>query len=151
MIFTDITKNKKALFLTAVGIIIGLSLLILDVFLSNEKNIPNKDSRITEDYTGTQEEQLEELLDSINGVSDAKVMITLKSGNEFVYAADSSAEDEKLVVVDNSLVCVKENYPEIEGIAVVCKGGNRDDIKKQITELICSLFGIPSNHVYVTE
>ena len=78
-------------------------------------------------------------------------MITLKSGTEFVYASDGNEVNEKHVIVDDSLVYIKEYLPQIEGVAIVCKGGNNPNIKSKITELICSVLGLYSSHVYVTE
>ena len=152
MFFSEITKNKKAVILIGTGLIISFILLI---FGGNKKTNsdynPAESETVLEYYVKYQEEKLENIISEIKGVSEPKVMITLKSSSEYVYASDVSEKTEKYVVVDDSLVCVKENLPEIEGIAVVCKGGNNDEIKEQITELLCSLFGLYSNHVYVTE
>lgn len=152
MFISDNPKSKKAIILIGTGLIIAILMLLWGGNSGDRNNVPSNESEISlNNYVKYQEEKLEKLISEIQGVSDPKVMITLRSGNEYVYASDSSEKSEKHVVVDDALVCVKENLPEIEGIAVVCKGGNNDTVKEQITELLCSLFGLYSNHVYVTE
>lgn len=146
----NLIKNKKALFLLLFGAILGVSLILTDTAKNDNKNTIDSTSDIDK-YTQQLEEKLEEIISTINGVSDVNVLITLESGSELVYASDDSEENEKHVIVNNGLVLVKENLPKIKGVAVVCKGGNNAELKTKITELTCSVLGIYSTHVYVTE
>lgn len=132
-------------------LIIGVILVLSD---KNNENTYNSSSDYTdfiENYTTKIENKLASLIEEVEGASSPKVMITLKSGTEFVYASDGKESTEKHVVVDDNLVYVKEYLPQIEGVAIVCKGGNNPTVKTKITELVCSVLGLYSSHVYVTE
>ena len=132
-------------------LILGLILIFSD---KNKQEISNNISDYTdfiEVYTTKTENKLADLIKEIDGVSTPKVMITLKSETEFVYASDGKETNEKHVIVDDNLVYVKEYLPQIEGVAIVCKGGSNPVVKSKITELVSSVLGLYSSHVYVTE
>lgn len=141
-------KNKKQAIILFIIAFFGL---ILFIYGSKEpvKNTENIFSDST--YVSELENNLEMLINNVSGASDAKVMITLESGNEYVYASDDTELAQKHVIVDNGLVCVTEKYPKIKGVGIVCKGGENPKIKSKITELVCSVLGIYSSNVYVTE
>lgn len=148
--FEKFLPKQKGVMLVAFGIIIGLMLLFLDKNGLNTENYASTEEN-NESYITTLENRLENMINNIEGVSDTKVMITLKSSSEVIYALDKDENREKHVIVGNEPVYVKEYLPEIEGVAVICKGGNGAVIKEKITELLSSLLGIYSNHIYVTD
>ena len=149
--FLEILKKKKGIVLLVVGIFLGLFLLLTDT-QSSKQALSQEDVGIsTDEYVCTLEEKTEELINRINGVTDARVMITLKNSGEQVFALDGSESNQKHVIIDDSLVCVNEYMPEIEGVAVVCNGGDNALVRQKITELLCSLLGIYSTHIYITE
>lgn len=134
-----------------IGIILGILLLLTDAQSSKVSQTNQKTNLSTDDYVSSLEKKTEDMINRINGVTDAKVMITLKNSGEQVFALDGSDANQKHVVVDDGLVCINELVPEIEGVAVVCNGGDSAVIKQKITELLCSLLGIYSTHIYITE
>lgn len=144
-------KNKKGILLLFCGIILGIILLITDVKEPPTTNSAEKNEEYTDNYTYFLEKKTEDMINKIKGVSNAKVMITLKNSGEQVFASDNSDTNKKHVIVDDSLVCINEYMPEVEGVAVVCNGGDDALIKQKITELLCSLLGIYSTHIYITE
>ncbi len=146
----EIFKKKKGVFLLAAGLLVGLLLVFSDSDTSKKADHTNRAEYI-EKYVQKTEENLEMLIEKINGTSNVNVLVTLKSGNEYVYASDASDSSEKHVIVGSELVYVKEYLPELEGVAVVCKGGDDPVINAKITELVCSVTGLYSTHVYVTE
>ena len=148
---TQFIKKNKLAVLLFVGIIVGLILVT-----SGEKEY-TQEADATSIYTENEyylnllEEKLEEIINEIEGVSNAKVVITLESGAESVFATDGDGQEDKHVITGDGLVCVKKLAPSVEGVAVVCKGGDKAVIKEKITSLISSLLGLYSNHIYVTE
>ena len=128
-----------------------------------------------DEYCEQLEKRLEELLSKIDGISDVKVMITLKCTSESVVLSEVSYEksdkkstgnagavSEENSYKNNSTVVyekdakgneipyvVKENVPQIEGIAVVAKGG--DDAKNilKITNVLQALFNIDAHKISV--
>lgn len=144
-------KNKKGILLLFCGIIMGIILLITDIKEPTTATSAEKNEAYTDNYTYFLEKKTEDMINKIKGVSNAKVMITLKNSGEQVFASDNSDTNKKHVIVDDSLVCINEYMPEVEGVAVVCNGGDDALIKQKITELLCSLLGIYSTHIYITE
>lgn len=149
--FLETLKKQKGLLLIIVGILLGIILLFADTQTKSVSTSTKTTNPTTSDYVDILEQKTEDLINKINGVSNANVMITLKNSGKQVFALDSSETNKKHVIVDNGLVCTDELVPEIEGVAVVCNGGNNIVIKQKITELLCSLLGIYSSHIYITE
>ncbi len=133
-----------------IGIVLGIFLLLTDG-QSQKSSTTDQTTLFTEDYVISLEKKTEDMLNRIKGVADAKVMITLKNSGEQVFAMDGSDTNPKHVIVDDEVVCINELMPEIEGVAVVCNGGNNALTKQKITELLSSLLGIYSTHIYITE
>lgn len=148
--FFEIIKKKKGIFMLITGLLVGILLVF------SESNTPKEEkatdhTEYIESYVNITEKRLESLIEKINGTSNVNVLVILKSGSEYVYASDATESSEKHVIVGSDLVYVKEYLPEIEGVAVVCRGGNDPLIKAKITELVCSVTGLYTTHVYVTE
>lgn len=148
--FIAFLKNKRYVAFLLIGAVTAIACLIMDSVPPNNKQTTRSRDE-NEEYTDTLERKTEALLNEIDGVSDAEVMIVLKSSSEQVFASDNNDSVTKHVIADGSPVIIKKNMPEIQGVAVVCKGGNNPVIKAKITELICSALGIYSTHVYITE
>lgn len=144
-------KSKKGIFLLIIGVIIGLMLIFYDSNSNQTKKTDISNSESIEQYTSVLEEKLEKILNEISGVENTKVMLTLESGSEYIYASDDTNTNEKHIIVDNELVLVKEYLPKIKGVAIICKGGNDPIIKSKITDLACSVLGIYSTRVFVSE
>ena len=144
-------KSKKGIFLLIIGVIIGFLLIFYDSNSNQTKKTDISNSESIEQYTSVLEEKLEKILNEISGVENTKVMLTLESGSEYIYASDDTNTNEKHIIVDNELVLVKEYLPKIKGDAITCKGGNDPIIKSKITDLACSVLGIYSTRVFVSE
>ena len=96
-----------------------------------------------EEYKAEREEELKQLLQRVDGVGHADVMITLKASNEKVTLKDNTqkgeSNEEKTVLVENS----------IEGIVIVCEGGYDSVIKREITDAVSALFSIESHKIKI--
>ncbi len=110
-------------------------------------------SKALEAYEKELEGKIRGLLSGLEGVSDISVMVTFESGSEYVFAQDQNGEQKSYVVIDDGgddkTVLLKEIYPRVRGIAVVCKGGSNAAVQERIIRLLCSLFDLPSNRVFV--
>lgn len=113
------------------------------------------DTEVQEDldaYARRTEQSIHDLLCGIPGISDVRVMVTLAGGSEYVYAQNASNGGKTYVTVKDDgerAVFLRENTPQIRGIAVVCPGAS-DKTCRELTDLLCSLFGLSYTHVYVT-
>jgi hypothetical protein len=152
--FLNKLKNFKGLGFIAVGIIAGIILIIignLDFTTSESKPVIEPEIN----YTQELEDKIIKLIERIDGVSGVNVMLTLESGNEFVYAQNRNGEIRDYVVINEAdrsetLTIVKEINPQVRGIAVVCIGGNNPVIQSQIINLLSTLFNLSTNRIYVT-
>ena len=98
-------------------------------------------------------DRIEELCESVGGVREAKVMLTLDTSEEYVYAKNTERNGDyvKIDTVDGSSGGI-ELYvisPRVRGVAVVCTGGDRASVKKTIADLVSSALGIEISKVSV--
>jgi len=96
-------------------------------------------------------------------VGTCKVMITLEKSDENVYAtnseskrdADSGSSKEDYVLYDQdsgeSPLLLSAYLPNVQGVAVVCTGGDDPAVREKITTTVASLFGIPTNRISVSK
>ncbi len=111
-----------------------------------------------EDYKGSMEKQVTEILEKVEGVGKADVMITLKASREKVMLRDNERQENSLreesVLVEGEEgntepYVVQEVEPEIEGILVVCDGGNDPALQREIIAGISALFPVESHKIKV--
>lgn len=158
-----IHKNSRTKVLVAVGIIGILLILLSEMNFSS----PKKDTEVTKtDYSAYVDElsdNLKSLIESIDGAGKCKVMITLRSTSESVYAKNtensqsdsSSSQKNEYVIYDggngDSPILIQENFPDIEGVAIVCSGGDSVAVREKIIHCVSALFNISSNRISVSK
>lgn len=113
-------------------------------------------------YTFMLEEKIKTLCEACDGVSHVSVAITLEGGFEYEYAKNTEygknsygdeRKEEYLVIGQGSgekCVVLRQKLPGIAGIGIVCRGGENDVIKEQLTLLISSVLNIGANKIYIT-
>lgn len=157
------SKPIKVKVLIIAGVI-GMILILL-----SEISFPVKNSGedvVSYDYASyvkNLDKELTEIISSIDGVGQCKVMITLKNTAESVYAKNSevsadessSSENDEYVIYNgengDGPILLQENFPEIEGVAIVCSGGDNIAVKEQIIKCVAALFNISSNRISVSK
>ena len=108
------------------------------------------------------ERKMEKILSRIEGAGEVTVLLTVKSGAEWVYAADTEySEDERgrderssTVLVSTGggteeAVAVRQEGPTFQGAVVVCDGGNDPDVRLNITRAVAALTGLRSDRITV--
>ena len=153
-LFLNKIRDNKYLALAA---IIGVILMLIPN--STSKKTEEKKSADFPDFSvSEQEKKLESILKSIDGAGDVKVMLTLESGTEQVFAYDSTVKenDEKneLVTVNNGSgvtkpVTVKYIYPKFLGAAVVCSGADSSKVRLSIIETVTAVTGLSADKISV--
>lgn len=130
-------------------ILLALALGILLVFLSGRSedsggSAPEESEPFSfEHYEHEMEERLEGLISRIDGVSSVSVMVLLdQSYEEISDGTDFSRPVEEQT--GDTVVA-----PKVRGVAVVCHGGERTEIRKEIIDLLSSLLGLSTNRIYV--
>lgn len=151
-------KSKAAGFL-AIGLAAGILLLVFGGKADKAEPTPPEpeiDADTDADYVSRLETRVAELLTHVDGISDVRVMITPESTKESVYLSNESRSQSVLTeweyVLDDGgePVRIKLVFPEIRGIAVVCRGGSNPINREKVVSLLCSLFGVSANRVFVT-
>lgn len=142
-------KYKNKIIISSL-VIIGI-LLILSGSIIKKNNSSSENGFDEEAYTKKLEEKTEDFLRSVKGIKDVKVIISLDSSNEKVYAQNKSTSD--YLTVNSSggagALYLGETYPTIRGVAVSCTNGDDASVQVEITELICRYLGISSNRVKI--
>ena len=113
-------------------------------------------------YENTIKNQIKNMIESIDGVSDVQVMVTFQSGSEKVLQEDSdSSTNEKgdkslkrtTVILNqnggDSPYVIKEIYPKIEGVAITASGLQMSDKSSEILNMVSALFDIPIHKISV--
>ena len=148
--------QRKVFILLAV---LGIAL----VLLSGKSKSETTTARDYDAYVADLEGRLQKTVASMDGVGTCKVMITLEKSDENVYAtnseskrdADSGSSKEDYVLYDQdsgeSPLLLSAYLPNVQGVAVVCTGGDDPAVREKITTTVASLFGIPTNRISVSK
>ena len=111
---------------------------------------------------------LEEILGTVSGVGQVKVLLTLESGGEkhlaqdteLSYRGDTASPDDytrrgETVLVKGAsgeeTVVVRQTYPSYRGALVVCQGGDRAEVRLAVTQAVAALTGLPTDRVTVAK
>lgn len=142
----------------------GILLLCLSEFLPKEKAAAQKEESELQDFCQETEKKLEQILTQTQGAGRVRVMLTLESSDEKIYARDEKNDsksddgmqqrsvDEKFVLVGSGKengVLLKTNAPKVKGVIVVCDGGDDPVVVKQMTTAVGSALGIGANRISV--
>ncbi len=137
-----------------VPVLLGVAGLLLLLYGSRggstAKDTEEPDSqeyfREAEAYRLQLEAGISALCDSVAGVSDVKVLVTLEAGNVNVYAADDGKD---YVISGGEGILLSRKMPPVGGVAVVCGGGDDMGIRAELISLISAALHIGTNRVYV--
>ncbi len=162
-------STNIALLLGLVGIvIIGISSFIddKDDNINNEEETQNIISMdVADEYRKAKTAELEAMLESIDGVSEVKVMLNVTCSEEYVYAKveeSLSANDESGFSTENSYnyyssdingdsepVLTMVINPKISSCAASCKGAENPNVRENIYLAISAALGLDINDIYV--
>lgn len=120
------------------------------------------------------EEQLKGLLEQMAGVSNVSVVVNLSSTPKVVYEKNTTAQNQQTTEEDKQggkrqieqqntseqLVIIREGNHEVPvvqnqvkaeviGVAIVAKGAERIQTKKQMLDTVTRLLGVPSHRVSI--
>ena len=111
--------------------------------------------------------EMEEIIGTMSGVGQVRVMLTMDSDGErqlaqdsqLSYSGDTAAPEDysrssEVVLTGGSgggAVIVRTLYPTYRGALVVCEGGDRAEVRLAVTEAVSALTGLPSDRVTVAK
>lgn len=155
--------DRKTRIILAVALL-GILLILLSEFIPKTQSADSKknDSQYG-DYISTLEKKTESLVSDIQGVGRCKVMITLESADESIFArntkenqSDSSySKDDEYVFYEGengkAPVLIKQYFPAVQGVAVVCDGADNTAVRESVINSISSLYGISVSKISVSK
>lgn len=113
------------------------------------------------------EEKIRTILEEMDGVGRARVLLTVESGEETEYAYDrtdsenrtenggSASRQTELVTVSESggqtPVPLRTTAPEYRGAVVVCEGGGSAAVRLAVTQVIQSLTGLSADRIVISK
>lgn len=166
--FTIHTPDKKLLLLAA-ALLLGLFLIFAAGMRGTHLSERNKtgSENPLDDYIKDMEERLCETVSHIKGAGSTRVFITVENSFETVYASnaklDESGDDTKSTKTTQkelaymtsktdgeAPVVIKQICPKLCGVLVVCEGGERADVRDEITKAVSTAVGISKNKIYVS-
>lgn len=124
-------------------------------------------------YIAMLENKLEQTIEGMEGAGKVHVMITLEDGGEKILDKNQPYESSKEIVkeggkeseistiqsdsqtvlidVDGNTgpIVIQERYPDIEGVVVVCEGGDNSKTSLRIKEAVQALFSIDTHKIVV--
>lgn len=166
--------KKNWIFIAGIA---GILLIFFSDVLGNssarQKAQPSSDTMITASaYVEQVEVKLEKMICEVAGAGKTRVMVTLETQGETVYAQnDQSSTQEKAaengaserqtsrqsdhVIVNGSNgdapLVEMQLVPCVQGVAVVCEGGDNITVVKRITDLVSVVLGLSTNRICVTK
>lgn len=129
----------------------------------------------TEEYAAYLEGKLKKMLESVRGLGEVEVMITLESSEEMIVEKDMTADRSQTEEQDSaggtrtvsssntgyqtvyqdgsqgSPFVVKTITPKVEGVLVVAEGAGKGNMTSEITQIAQALFGVEAHKVKVLE
>ena len=151
-------EKRRVQLLAAVGMA-GLLLLAVSEWLPAETAAaPSAAETQDIDYAAQLEQQMAELLATVEGAGSVRVMVTVSHREKTVYAADTesradgSAASTPVLVNGNTAGLIETVYaPEVLGVAVVCTGGDDPAVQASITALVQALTDVGTHHITVAK
>ena len=175
--FNYIRHMDKTQWLTV--ILVGVLLLVVAIPVNNgtkdgkadadgeEESAAESARREQQEYQEYLEQRLEDILKTMDGVGNVRVMITVKDKGEKVVAKDnttsnsSTTSEDGLVSNDYSSESTtvydgedtpyetKELLPKVEGVVVVAEGAGNAAVETEIYETVMALFEVDAHKISV--
>ena len=160
----DALKRCKYVALTAA---LGIVLLLLPG--GNEKKQEGGAPDAAEDFDRTAlQEEMEEILSSLDGVGNIKLMLTVDGGSAYELARDEAqtqkrggedtgerTQKSETVVLGSGasaeVVVTRSRFPAFIGALVVCEGGDRAEVRLRVTQAVAALTGLSSERITVVK
>ena len=136
---------------------LGLLLIVFGSFNVNKTEQTTEPTNTDEElalYQSQLEARIKQLCESVDGVNEVTVVVTLEGGFTSIYATEYQDGNESYVIVGSGSsakpLFLSREAPQIAGIGIVCKGGADASVRHELTVLISAAFHISSNRIYIT-
>ena len=151
-----IRTNKKIQYAVIGAMLIIVLLIFLFGFKVEEEQIVYTQDEITT-YVTNLENKLSKTLSEVAGAGNVKVIITVESGKETVFAMKTTTKEgingveseTSPIIINGKPVVVKELYPKIIGVLIVAKGANNISVMNRLQQATISLLDINLNQIEI--
>ena len=151
--------------------IAGILLIGLSSLLPRGEKAAEKASALEEEaktYASQLEERLQSILEQMDGVGTARVMVTLENGYQNVYAksekvnndvlqdirAEKQVTEQTYILVDGvggkSPLVTARLEPEVKGVVVVCEGGDDPLVVRKVVDTVKVALNLSSSRISVS-
>ena len=141
---------------------IGMILMGLPSFSGEKKPDVQENAAVPTSAEPSVQEELEQILESIYGVGDVQVMLTVSQGEKTMYQTDvvsgitenSQDTDTDTVIVsdgeggEQGLVQQKLS-PVYQGAIILCQGADSPSVRLAITQAVSKVTGLPTDRIAV--
>ena len=167
--------------IVVVGVVAILVIFLSSFFGGNKKQTTNTETSASaqsvDDFKTQTEQSLTNLINGIEGVGNASVLVTIEKSSEQVYATEektstqtqqdkntssttknqsNNSNETKYLVIKNSdgtqqPIAVTEVQPIVKGVVVVCDGGDNPLIQQKVIQAVTTALDITSTRVCVIQ
>lgn len=132
-------KGTKIIFAAGIALIAVIFLFSISGSGKSSSSPETEENILSqaEEYEKRLEARLTEMINSIEGVQDAKVMITLDRTEESIYSDRKSSAAATVA-------------PTVRGAVVICGGSESAVVRQKVSEAVCKALGISAARVCVT-
>ena len=135
-------------------IIVFVLFLFLAFYPQNDEKTTGEFS--VSNYISELEEKLTKTLSLVDGAGKVQVVINVESGIETVLAMKTTTTEnngyveivETPIIVNGKTVVLKEKFPQITGVLIVCESNNLM-VKSKIIQATISLLNIDSEQIEI--
>lgn len=159
-IMNKIKKDKKALIIVIAGVL-GMLLILFSGSAEKKGDFTVEKENYSSLSRQDIKNEVQNLIESIDGAGKTQLMITYESAEESVYATDSDEKSgnnevqikKEHIIIENDSgetgLLIKVIYPKVQGVAVICEGGDNPLVREKIYSLLSALFDINSTSISV--
>lgn len=165
-------SEKKLKLIVIIGFV-GIGMIFLSDILFSKENDGYSETAAdvvsldTQDYKKQIEHELTEILNKIDGVGKVSVMLTIEGTTEYVYAEEilqstdvnsngtSTKYQSEVVIVSSGggkeALVKKIIKPQINGVIVVCEGGENARVCEKVIKAVSSVLNISTSRICVAK
>lgn len=138
--FLSVLQSKHTQKIIIIAGIIGIVIIFLSTLTDFDSSKQQADDTINtvDTYCQTLQANLSNIIESIEGVGKASVLITMENSTESIY-------------LENNETKTKEIEPTVRGVVVVCQGGENPVVVSRVIAAVTKSLNISSSKVCVTK
>ena len=115
-----------------------------------EKDQGSEGTLNVEEYKSSLTQEVTALCERVAGAGRVSLVIHFTGTEEYVYATDKSGSGGKeYVYTSGSGLLLRVDYPAVDGVSVLCEGGDDAAVRREMTDLLSSLLGIGANRIHI--